>query len=202
MCQGADPVAVETQVDAPKSIGHGKVIPPDTKDKNVILTYLLHMSEKVATRLRRHQLKAQHFSIGLRIYDGWLGAKTKTTFPTQDGQLIYKLSIQVLKHYWQGEGIHQVQITATDPQAVNGQLELFDNVEPQRMEKTHQAMDEINQRYGEFCLAPARLLHRSSMPNVIAPAWKPFGHRQTIESTGGERTGEKTGSHDFNTGKS
>ncbi|MDH5602103.1 MAG: DNA polymerase IV, partial [Gammaproteobacteria bacterium] len=84
MCQGADPVAVETQVAPPKSIGHGKVIPPGTKDKNIILTYLLHMSEKVAARLRRHQLKAQHFFIGVRSHDGWLGAKTKSTLPTQN----------------------------------------------------------------------------------------------------------------------
>ena len=43
------------------------------------------------------------------------------------------------------------------------------------------AMDRINNRYGEFALTPARLLNRSTMPNVIAPAWKPFGHRQTIQ---------------------
>lgn len=42
------------------------------------------------------------------------------------------------------------------------------------------AMDRINNRYGEFTLAPARLLNLSKMPNVIAPAWKPSGHRQTI----------------------
>ncbi|MDH5601013.1 MAG: DNA polymerase IV, partial [Gammaproteobacteria bacterium] len=136
----------------------------------------------------RHQLKAQHFFIGVRSHDGWLGAKTKSTLPTQDGQLIYKLSTQVLKYYWQGEGLHQVQITATDPQAANAQLELFDNAKPQRLEKSHQAMDDINQKYGEFCLAPARLLQRSSMPNVIAPAWKPFGHRQTIDKTGTEES--------------
>ncbi len=41
-------------------------------------------------------------------------------------------------------------------------------------------MDAVNRRYGELVLAPARLLNRSSMPNVIAPSWKPFGHRQTI----------------------
>jgi len=44
----------------------------------------------------------------------------------------------------------------------------------------NKAMDEINQRYGEFTLSPARLLNRSDMPNVIAPAWKPSGHRKTI----------------------
>lgn len=182
MCQGADPVQVETHVAEPKSIGHGKVIPPETKDKNIILTYLLHMSEKVAARLRRHNLKAQHFSIGLRTHDAWLGARTKSILPTQDGQLIYKLGTTVLKRYWNGEGLHQVQITATDPQPINGQLELF-NETTLLARKSNHVMDDINQKYGEFCLAPARLLQRSRMPNVIAPAWKPFGHRQTIDKT-------------------
>ena len=44
-------------------------------------------------------------------------------------------------------------------------------------------MDLINERFGEFKVAPAMLLNRSDMPNVIAPAWKPYGHRQTIPGT-------------------
>jgi DNA polymerase-4 len=48
------------------------------------------------------------------------------------------------------------------------------------MNRLYQTIDAINFRYGEFALAPARLLFRSDMPNVIAPAWKPFGHRETI----------------------
>jgi DNA polymerase-4 len=59
------------------------------------------------------------------------------------------------------------------------QLELFDALDEEQRE-VNAVMDEINRRYGEFALAPARLLGRSSMPNVIAPAWKPYGHRQTI----------------------
>ena len=185
MCQGADPVQVDTQVSEPKSIGHGKVIPPNTVDKNILLTYLLHMSEKVGARLRRHNLKAQHFSISLRNNSDWIGEKVKSVLPTQDGQLIYKLSVLILEQYWNGEGLHQVQITATDPHPVNGQLELFSEVTPNQ---SNTVMDNINQKYGEFCLAPARLLQRSTMPNVIAPAWKPFGHRQTIDNTQGDKS--------------
>lgn len=180
MCQGADPAKIETTVAAPKSIGHGKVIPPNTTDRNILLTYLLHMSEKVAARLRRHQLSAQHFSIGLRTQHEWIGAKAKTELPTQDGKIIYQLGVNILNEYWHAQGIHQIQVTASDPHAVHRQLELF-SAKPEHTH--HQVMDEINDRYGEFCLAPARLLQRSSMPNVIAPAWKPFGHRQTIERT-------------------
>ena len=182
MCQGADPAKVDTSIPEPKSIGHGKVIPPHTVDRNVILTYLLHMSEKVGTRLRRHNLKAQRFSISLRNNNEWIGEKVKSVVPTQDGQTIYQLSTRVLAEHWKGEGLHQVQITATDPRSMNGQLELFNEVTPTHS-LSNKVMDKINERYGEFCLAPARLLHRSKMPNVIAPAWKPFGHRQTIDNT-------------------
>ena len=72
-----------------------------------------------------------------------------------------------------------MQVTALDPVTAGNQLELFDAMDEEQHE-VNAVMDEINRRYGEFALAPARLLQRSSMPNVIAPAWKPYGHRQTI----------------------
>ena len=47
----------------------------------------------------------------------------------------------------------------------------------------NKALDEINARYGEFTLTQAALLHHSAIPNVIALAWKPWGHSQTIVPT-------------------
>jgi DNA polymerase-4 len=49
-----------------------------------------------------------------------------------------------------------------------------------RRDARNRVMDAINNRYGEVALTPAHLTGRSSVPNVISPAWKPFGHRQTI----------------------
>jgi len=146
MAQGQDPEQIKTVVPPPKSIGHGKVIPPNTRDLEVLQTYLLHMSEKVALRLRRHELKAMRFFIGLRTKDNWISNKLRSAMPIDDGRLIMALYRQVLH----------------EQDALNA------------------VMDCINLRYGEFTLAPARLLNRSSMPNVIAPAWKPHGHRQTV----------------------
>ncbi len=183
MCRGEDPSRVETIVQAPKSVGHGKVMPPNTRDKDVILMYLIHMGEKVGQRLRQHSLTAQKYFIGLRTYDGWIGTnKIKTRFPTNDSRMIHELSMVILNQYWHGEGIHQVQITALDPRAQKEQPDLFaeDNSKADRL---NHAMDKINNRYGEFTLSPAILMERSDMPNVIAPAWKPYGHRQTIVPT-------------------
>jgi len=179
MCQGQDPDKLQQDIPAPKSIGHGKVVPPDTRDRDVLLTYLMHMSEKVGARLRRHRLEALTFHIGLRTADGWIGDRLRCALPTSDGREIMGLCRTVINEIWNGQGTHQVQITALDPVDNGKQLELFDAMDDTQQE-ANVVMDSVNRRYGEFCIAPARLLNRSSMPNVIAPAWKPSGHRQTI----------------------
>jgi DNA polymerase IV len=179
MCQGQDPDKLQQDIPAPKSIGHGKVVPPDTRDANVLLTYLMHMSEKVGARLRRHQLKSVDFFIGLRTANGWLARKARCALPTDDGQQIMALCRQVMRETWHGQGVYQVQVTALNPVVSGNQLELFDTTD-EAHDQVNAVMDAVNRRYGELALAPARLLNRSSMPNVIAPAWKPFGHRQTI----------------------
>lgn len=179
MCQGLDPDKIHVDVPAMKSMGHGKVLPPNTQDHEVLVTYLIHMSEKLAARLRRHKMEGQIFLIGLQALEGWIGDKFRTKTPTNDGKQIFQLGKFVLSNLWKGEGIFQVQITVLDPKPCKQQLDMF---EPQNEVRTqlNEVMDRVNDRYGEFTLAPSKLLNRSDMPNVIAPAWKPFGHRQTI----------------------
>ena len=179
MCQSQDPDKVNNYVAPPKSIGHGKVIPPNTWDRNTLLTYLLHMSEKVGARLRKHDMVAKTFSIGL-LADEWLGTKLQTPVPINDGLIINDLCKEALDYCWRGQGIHQVHVGALDPRPIDGQLELFNEHGLPDRSIANQVKDMINRRFGEFALAPARLLDRSSMPNVIAPSWKPFGHRETI----------------------
>ena len=179
MCQGLDPDGLHQNVPQPKSIGHGKVMPPNTRDVQIIEIYLMHMAEKVAARLRRHNFQAQHFFIGLRSKNGWLASTSRCETPTHDARHILKLARQLLHEQWRGEGVFQVQVTALNPRQTGNQLDMFSHYSLQT-EKLLRVRDTINKRYGEFTLTPAPLLKRSSMPNVIAPAWKPFGHRETI----------------------
>lgn len=180
MCQGLDPEPVKLTVPAPKSMGHGKVIPPHTIDKDIIMTFLMHMCEKLASRLRLHHMEAKHFFIGLLSANrGWISRQLKSPYPTNDGQIIYLLAKTMLDHDWRREPINQVQVTALDPKIEKLQLDFFEHFNVKR-HQLNQVVDKINQHYGEFALAPARLLQRSKMPNVISPAWKPYGHRQTI----------------------
>jgi DNA polymerase-4 len=179
MAQGLDPDPIHTEVAAPKSIGHGKVMPPNTKDPEIIETFLLHMAEKVAARLRLHQFRASRFYIGLRIDEGFLGHKYRCDPPTDHAPDIVRLCHHYMHHIWGGQGCHQVQITALNPRQAGFQMDFLES-QYSRRNQLNQVMDAVNRRYGEFTLAPTRLLGRSRMPNVIAPAWKPFGHRETI----------------------
>ena len=161
MAQGADPEPLHPRVPPPQTIGHGKVMPPNTRDPEVVHTYLLHMSEKVAARLRRHAMVAREFAIGLRAREGWIGGRARSMLPTQDGRVVMALCADVIASHWHGQGVHQVQVTALDPRPDHGQLELFGEIDT-RHQAANTAMDAVNARYGEFTLAPARLLKRSS----------------------------------------
>jgi DNA polymerase-4 len=180
MCQGADPEPVHTDIVDPKSMGHGKVMPPNTRDSTTVDTYLMHMCEKLAARLRRYHFKAQHFFIALKNRElGWIGGVAQLVQPTDDGKAIYQLGKTVFELCWHGEPVFQIQVTAQDPQKSIVQLDLLCEPDPKR-QKLNGVLDEINSRYGEFAIAPLSMKNRSKMPNVIAPAWKSNGHRQTI----------------------
>ncbi|MEE9413242.1 MAG: DNA polymerase IV, partial [Methylococcales bacterium] len=103
MAQGKDPAQVVTDIPAPKSMGHGKVIPPNTRDKAVLLTYFQHMSEKLASRLRKYQLQAQTFYIAVKSENEWIKTRSKTSVPVNDGLIIYHLCEQFIEDDWQAQ---------------------------------------------------------------------------------------------------
>ena len=178
MAQGLDPEPVRSRLPAAKSIGHGKVLPPDTRDPATLRTYLLHMAHRLGERLRANRLVAQQYLFGLRLYRGWLRTIERSLLPCDDEMVIYRLGERWLERGWRGQGIWQLRIVALDPH-LPGQADLFQRKHPRRV-RAHRAMDGINARYGAMTLASARLLGRSSMPDVISPAWKPEGHRKSV----------------------
>lgn len=181
MCQGKDTDPLEQEVAPPKSVGHGKVLPPKTTNKRTILTYFRHMCEKVAGRLRRFDTQPGRLFISLRCAGS--GKKIKQVFPLQyglaDGKHFFELAKQCVQARWQGQAITHVQVTATHLKSNSGQMELFAPGNVLAAQRFN-ALDNINNKYGEFTVAPSTLLDRSEMPNVIAPAWRPDGPRQHI----------------------
>ena len=180
-CQGRDTGAVVQDIAPPKSVGHGKVLPPHTTSARTIETYLRHMCEKVAVRLRRLDMQAGKLYVGLRtaVPDSGHEAVLAIAHGAPDGRRFFEHARTLFRERWHGEAVIQVQVTATHLHNTSGQLELFTPDEVRTIQR-FAAIDGINRKYGEFTISPATILDRSSMPNVIAPAWRPDGHRQHI----------------------
>lgn len=171
MCRGEDPEPVHTNMAPRRTMGHGKVMPPETADLATVKTYLLHMADKLGERLRRQGVHAQHFAVSFKTAYETLGAKTRYVLPTQDSRTIYELGCRVLRHVWRGEGLHHLQMTALDPGA-DRQNRLIQTDQGQKgRPSVNQVIDQVRHRFGEASLMPARLLHRSSMPTALPPSW-------------------------------
>ena len=179
MAQGQDPSKVETRVADPKSVGASKVLPPATRDREILAAYLQHMAETVALRLRRHGLQAVGFSVGVGLDDAWIGAEYHAAQATDDGHMINAFCADLLARRWHGEPAYQVSVRAMDPKPRGTQGDLF-AAPPGQQSRVNAVMDQINDKYGRWTVMPARMLNKSATPDVIAPSWKPTGHRQTI----------------------
>ena len=181
VCQGKDTAAVAPDVAPPQSIGHGKVLPPHTVSAPVVETYLRHMCEKVAGRLRRYEMQAGQLYVGLRLQAPLedIGQVFSLPYGLPDGKCLFEWAQKFLRQRWHGAAVTHVQVTAARLCSSSGQFDLFAVTDTRAHDRFH-AIDHINARYGEFTVAPATLLERSTMPNVIAPAWRPDGHRQHI----------------------
>ena len=136
------------------------------------------MAHRLAERLRRNRLAAQRYLFALRRYRGWQKTVERSLLPTDDERVIFRMGSRWIDQSWHGQGIWQIRIVALDPRELR-QPDLYQRKNPQR-DRIHRAMDDINARYGSLTLAPARLLGRSRMPDVISPAWKPDGHRKSV----------------------
>ncbi|MBU0744077.1 MAG: DNA polymerase IV [Gammaproteobacteria bacterium] len=169
MCQGKDPEPVHTTIIPPKSIGHGKLLPPNTLNVETIKNYFLYMTEKVAARLRSNNMYAENFFIGMLNKDWkWIAIKYSTLVDTNDGKQIYLGCEKLLKEHPYHGVIRQVQITALNPQTNLRQLSLFDDTDTQ--ENTlllNLTIDNINQKFGNNSITKAALLNKSKIPDVI-----------------------------------
>lgn len=184
MAQGLDPSPVKQHDKPTKSVGHGKVLPPNTNDKKILSTYFQHMSEKVAKRLRAYNLQAKLYFIGIKIQDKyprkeWVSVKAHLPLPNNDGFEIFKLCLDFLETHWNGTCVVQVQVTALDPNKSDLQADLFQTHDAKK-QAINAIMDKINNKYGEFTLQPAPLINKTQMPNVISFNWSPDNIRDTI----------------------
>ncbi len=172
------PVVPYFEKEEVKSVGHRHTISKDVSTAAEIKQYLLKLSEMVARRLRAKNLEGKTISLWYRAafnqaYFQETGSKfygegmQSTVLYTNDGMEIFNAGWKSFRKIWTDEPIRMIGISVSNLKpATPATLSLLDDVK--RREVITRALDNINNRYGEFTLQRGVLLTSAKlkrMPN-------------------------------------
>ena len=163
-----------------KSIGQQYALPSPTNDPRRLYPMIMKLSEKMGRRLRKFGMAARGVHVSL-VYDDWTHWHRGRMMETQmyTTQELYTKLIYVLNQRPDNKKISKLSVTCYGLEdSGKSQMSLFDlrdNINKKR--KVSDAMDEINDRYGEFVITPALMM---GMNDVIIKR-VPFGNIKELE---------------------
>jgi DNA polymerase-4 len=169
-------VPLEGTPDA-KSIGHSTTLDEDVSDREEIQRQILRLAEMVGRRARRYHYAGRTVSLTLRYRDFSTFSRRRTIGDyINQGLDIYRIANRILEEIKLKEPVRLVGVSLSN--MVKGALQL-ELLEARRKRiKAVEAMDEINDRYGEFAITYGRLLHCRKHARVISPSYRPRGPKK------------------------
>lgn len=183
MGRGIDdsPVIPAEHAEDVKSVGHSMTLERDIEDRQEILRFLLQLSEMVGRRARRYQVWGKTVTLSIRYadFDTWTGRQETLGDFINLSEDIYRAAAAILDTLPLLQPVRLLGVRLSNLRHAASQLLLF----PEERKKTMlaDAMDEVNDRYGDFSVTFASLLGREKAPekgsHVISPAWRPEGIR-------------------------
>lgn len=181
MGRGEDPgevVPEEVRAD-PKSIGHSMTLAQDLSDRAQLSVYLLQLSEKVGRRLRQGGWAGRVVSLTLRNRDFTTHThQHRLPSPAWESRKIYEAAQALFESIPLHQPIRLVGVAMADLVPKGMQPSLFTEVN--KSEQLYEALDQVNERFGEWTLTWGSLLERQNHKGVLSPAWRPDGIRRYL----------------------
>jgi DNA polymerase IV len=174
-----DPVIplAEQDEEESKSMGHSMTFDEDCSDIGVIERHILQLSEKVGRRLRRGSYSGRTVSLTLRYADFHTFSKQKRLHHAiNHGLDVHATATALLHEIKLQQAVRLVGVSVSSLERNASQVPLF--VEERKRKFIAEAMDEINDQYGEFSVTWGTLARRHHHERIISPAWRPTGDRQ------------------------
>jgi len=160
MGKGIDHTTIShiSEVALTKSMGHTYTLKQDTYNRDEIYNTILKLGEKVGRRLRRDHYQGRMIWVWLRWAD-FSGTNGRVTLKqyTDNGYFIYKVAVSIMEGWDFPQPIRAVGVGARLLIHQGKQLPIFE--QDKKQHRLQQAQDAINDRYGEFTIKPARIMH-------------------------------------------
>jgi DNA polymerase-4 len=179
MGRGIDESPIVPAEEAPevKSVGHSMTLERDIVAREVILRYLLQLAEMVGSRARRHRVEGKTVTLTIRYADFTTFSRQATglTFTNRSDE-IYKAAVGILDAIVLAQPVRLLGVRLSSLRHHGEQLPLF--ADERKKALSTAAMDDINNRYGEFMVTYGSLVGEAQGSGVISPAWRPGGVRR------------------------
>ncbi len=167
----------EQEAEASRSIGHSMTLDRDCSDREELERHLLQLSEKVGRRLRRGGYRGRTVSVTLRYADFETFSRQRTMSQSLCHGLDIHAAANSLFHEIElQQPVRLIGVSVSGLARYGAQVPLFET--ERKRSFMVRAMDEINDRYGEFSVTWGSLAERHHHERVISPAWRPGGDRE------------------------
>ncbi len=165
---GIDVSAVEPAPPPNKGYGNSTTTAFDLVDASTAKLVLLSLAETVSARLRDDNVKIHVISVGIKDYNFvYYGHQKTLDAPTNITTEIYEAACQIFDEMWdkipiRHLGIHTSHVTTEDSR----QLNMFDKIDYEKMERLDKAVDEIRMRFGMDSIKRASFLNDKAVDHM------------------------------------
>ncbi len=157
---GIDDATVVSEPSRAKGIGNSVTLTKDATEAREAYAVLRELAESVASRLEKHDFLAGQVSVEIK-YATFRSVSHQTTLAkaTASAEELYRQARVLFDELWDNEPIRLLGIRTTklEDEGEPSQIDLFSYQEEQREERRQAQLDEamqrINQRYGEGAIS-------------------------------------------------
>lgn len=147
-----------------KSYGQDYALGKKTSDPEELAKIIVKLSEKMGRRLRR----SDHAAMGIHVacvYDDWTfwHRGRKVNQPMYTTQELYIKALWIFNQQSERKVVAKISISCYDLiPSKDSQISLFD-IEKDKKKLVSNAMDKINDRYGDFVITPALMMGMNNL---------------------------------------
>jgi DNA polymerase-4 len=167
----------EQEQDEVKSIGHSMTLDRDATDREELERCMFHLSEQVGRRARRGGYSGRTVTLTVRYADfRTFSRQRRLDHGIRDGLDIFTSVRGLFRAIRLEQPVRLIGVALSNLDRALTQVPLFD--EQRKRLCVTDAMDDINDRYGEFTVTWGTLADRFRHERVLSPAWRPGGARE------------------------
>jgi DNA polymerase-4 len=128
----------------------------------------------VGRRARRHEYMGRTISLVVRYADfETFSRQTRLSYHSNDTHVIYQRALNILDGIRLKDRVRLLGVCLSDLIRDPQQLPLI--VKERKRRALLNAMDSVNEKYGDFQLTWGSYIMQKSGSEVISPAWRPAG---------------------------